>query len=630
MKKFLTSLLCVVLIVCFMPAMAWAGSDAPCDDGDGCQHAAAIITEAGTTTHYDTLQEAITASNSGDKIQLLKDIDNSIYAEGYTGALSFELKENTTLDGNEHKISGHVGIRIPAQGATVQNINFENIHNGVVVDEATCKYYGWENKTGNQSAIYASSLTGTATITGCTFDNIDWDAIQITPKAETSKIIIKDNTFKHTDENSTQLRYIHIEDIRYAYIGSKVAEVTITDNQFYKSKNSYETCSIGTWYISASKTPEVKINGNYIEDLNSTEVSRLDIKNLYPARSNPDVDVDDLNPAAYYSSNVYMTLQDAIDKGENYIYLMQDNTENVNIPEGRTISLFSGSYKLDGMITNNGGLTVGSGTNTQGNATVTNNGVLTLSCDAAASYDVINTNNGTLKITGGETYDLSKIQNSGSVEISGGTFTTKPDDGLLCEWYLAKELENGSYKVSKMTIEEGLEKGLAASTVAGAFYKSVNEAVVGSPGNIYLQKDSSEDVVFNAGNATRSLYLNGKDFTGSIQISDPCDAVRLCGSSAELSNVTGKTLYIGSYNTEAQVTIRNADLETLNVAASGQCNVKGGTYKNVITNIYYEKNAETPKYEASLQITGGTFASNTVTVSYVNHTLCLLYTSRCV
>lgn len=220
---------------------------------------------------YDTLADAITASKEGDEIELIADIDNSVGSADYNNAgLSYDLKKGTVLNGAGHTVSGHVGINIPAAGATVENINFKNIHNNVAVPEDECEKYGFDSKIGSQSAVYANGLTGTAVITGCTFDNIDWDAIQIIPAKTstyntTATIKISNNIFRHTDTSMTQLRYVHVEYTEKSPKNIKANEITITDNQFYKSENEYPTGSINIWRIS-SGTSTVKLDGNYVEE----------------------------------------------------------------------------------------------------------------------------------------------------------------------------------------------------------------------------------------------------------------------------------------------------------------------------------------------------------------------------
>lgn len=90
-------------------------------------------------TKYATLTEALSKAQSGQTVTLLKDIDNSITAVGYTGGINYSLNEGVTLDGADHTISGHIGVRINAAGGTVKNVKFVNIHNNVVVDPDTCE-----------------------------------------------------------------------------------------------------------------------------------------------------------------------------------------------------------------------------------------------------------------------------------------------------------------------------------------------------------------------------------------------------------------------------------------------------------------------------------------------------------
>ena len=81
MKKFLTSLLCVMMVVCFMPAMAWA---------DG---------ETGTEINAaDSLAAAFNNAATGDTIKITSNVSDT------TKVISFEDKE-VTLDLNGHTVS---------------------------------------------------------------------------------------------------------------------------------------------------------------------------------------------------------------------------------------------------------------------------------------------------------------------------------------------------------------------------------------------------------------------------------------------------------------------------------------------------------------------------------------------
>ena len=576
-------------------------------------------------TKYATLTEALSKAQSGQTVTLLKDIDNSITAVGYTGGIEYRLNEGVTLDGAGHTISGHIGVRINAAGGTVKNVKFVNIHNNVVVDPDTCEYYGWESKTGNQSAIYASDLTGKVVIKDCTFDNIDWDAIQITPK-DGSSIEITGNVFEHTNTTDTQLRYVHIQSA-YSFLG-KAVNMVITDNKFFASGNkSDNVCSIGAWYVN-DNAEVVNLSGNYFDDVTSAEVSDIGNSHLFPARSQPNVDEDNYQPVAYDKAegpNYYSTLQEAIDKTEKYVHLMIDAPDQTaTIPAEKEINFYPYGHNI-GTLTNYGELTVYDA-EVPKTSTIINYGVLDLYKDSATAYEV--ENNGTLLITGGATYDLNKITNNagGTVSITGGTFSTKPTADWLAPWY--KAAESGDpvvYKVSKMTIAEGVAAGMVATSArsSGDYYTSVAEGLNSTTkAQTHLQVDSAEDaVIYTPYDGGRSLYSNKHSFTGSIVIEDNCDFLNLLGSDFNLKYVEGDRLRIGFYSTPADVAIQDADLDQLEISASGVCTVEGGYYDDVVVHEYYANaSATAPEYSAELVINGGSFGSNVVTLKNANHT----------
>ena len=578
-------------------------------------------------TKYATLTEALSEAKSGDTVRLLKNIDNSIGAEGYKGGIEYRLNEGVTLDGAGHTISGHIGVRINAAGGTVKNVKFVNIHNNVVVDPDTCEYYGWESKTGNQSAIYASDLTGKAVITGCTFDNIDWDAIQITP-TETAGIVITDNVFKHTNTTDTQLRYVHIQ-YTASFFGVPISELTITDNQFYTTENTDDFfCSIGIWKVNKD-TPNLKLTGYYVEDYSTTEVSVIGLGYLFPARSTPDAVKDDYQPVAYNGTEIYMTLKEAAEKSDSYINMMADAADQTaTIPAGKTIKFYSYGYDI-GTLTNNGELYIYGSDLAKSSSKIINNGALSLSGNSATVYEV--ENNGALYVTRGATYDLGKISGSGSVTITGGTFSTNPAADWLAPWYKVKEQSDGTFKASKMNFSEAVEAGMvAASGKSGStadLYYSITEGMnVTEKQNTVLFTDSSEKVVISTPmekyEGMRVLNVNGHNFTGSIIVNEGCGTIRIEGSTADLQYVSAPLLDIGLKNSSAaDVTIQSADLEQLEVNARGVCVIEGGNYGEVIVQDYYAKSSDSaPKYAAALTINGGYFGSNIVTRTNINHT----------
>lgn len=582
-------------------------------------------------TKYATLTEALSNAHSGQTVTLLKDIDNSITAGGYTGGINYSLNEGVTLDGADHTISGHIGVRINAAGGTVKNVKFEDIHNNVVVDPDTCEYYGWESKTGNQSAIYASDLTGEAVITGCTFDNIDWDAIQITP-TKTAKIEITDNVFKHTNTTDTQLRYVHIQYTAGSF-GVAISELTITDNQFYTTENTDDFfCSIGIWKVNKN-TPILRLNGNYVEDYSTTEVSVIGLGYLFPARSTPDTVTYDYQPVAYNGTEIYMTLQEAAEKSDSYINMMADAADQTaTIPAGKTIKFYSYGYDI-GTLTNNGELYIYGSDLAKSSSKIINNGALSLSGNSATVYEV--ENNGALYVTRGATYDLGKISGSGSVTITGGTFSTKPTADWIATWYKVAEQSDGTFKVSKMNLSEAVEAGMVAASGTNDssltyYYHSITEGMNNTEKqNTVLFTDSSEKVVISTPmekyEGIRVLNVNGFTFIGSITVNDNCGSVRLYGNGVDkefiLTDVRGELLYVGGKKTTANAVIQDAELDMLEVNARGNCVIEGGNYgKLAVQNYYPSSSATEPQYTANLLIEGGCFGSNEVTLYNDGHT----------
>ena len=619
MKRTVLALLLAVLMAATLMTVGAAAED----------YVAAI-----GSTKYAKLTEALSEAKSGQTVTLLKDIDNSITAVGYTGGINYSLNEGVTLDGDGHTISGHIGVRINAAGGTVQNVKFENIHNKEVVDADTCEYYGWESKTGNQSAIYASDLTGEVVIKNCTFDNIDWDAIQITPK-EGSSIKITDNVFKHTNTSDTQLRYVHIQSA-YSFSG-KAVDMVITDNQFFASANkSDNVCSIGAWYVN-DNAKVVNLSGNYFDDVTSAEVSDIGNSHLFPARSTPDAVTDDYQPVAYDKAegpNYYSTLQEAIDNTEKYVRLMIDAPDQTaTIPAEKEINFYPYGHNI-GTLTNYGELTVYDA-EVPKTSTIINYGILDLHKNSSTAYEV--ENNGTLLITGGATYDLNKITNNagGTVSITGGTFSTNPAADWLAPWYKVTEQSDETFKVSKMNFSEAVEAGMVAASgtsVSNAdFYYSITEGMnVTEKQNTVLFTDSSEKVVISTPmekyEGIRVLNVNGFTFIGSITVNDNCGSVRLYGNGADkefiLTDVRGELLYVGGKKTTANAVIQDAELDMLEVNARGVCVIEGGNYgKLAVQNYYPSSSATEPQYTANLLIEGGSFGSNEVTLYNDGHTL---------
>lgn len=417
---------------------------------------------------YMSLESAAAAATSGQTIIFLADIAD---------AGSINLKAGVTIDGDGNKISGESSIAINAAGGTIQNVIFENIH----------------NNSNDLSAIYARNLEGTATITDCTFDNVDWDAIQISP-LEGSSISITDNIFKHTDENSSQNRYIHIQAEHTA--GVNCENVVVTRNQFYKTKNT--SAEHPVWNISMTYVKnfsEATLSGNYFEYESGSDTVSINSlvsdfnyiyynKYLFPILSSPDAQTADVNLVYFVDSNqytawinpenaaavivssvTYNSIADAIaanaSKTSLYIKLLRDNYDAFTVPSTMsvTIQLNTGNEKLNGRITNNGKLYLQYGDQEGGTAMITNNHWIRLKSKAASNYTVKG-ESGEVEIGPGSnsspTINLSKIEGTITLSFTQGSkllyFTTDPrlDSRItIPDGFIVKQETDGTWTVCK-------------------------------------------------------------------------------------------------------------------------------------------------------------------------------------
>ena len=266
---------------------------------------------------YESLTEAVAEAVTGETIELLDDITTE------TGNKS--LKEGVTLDGKGKTISGDIAIYISKNGGTIQNVNFKNIHNA----------------TETKSAVYSENLEGTATITGCTFDNCDWDAIQITPVAG-ANVVITNNTFSDDDEDGiTQKRYIHIQSAQNVDFSATINENVMTGNNGGPMDVYYPT----------DKT-NVNLTNNYIEVVDDVLCILVADNNgfagelAFPAYTTADKE-ETYSPEAYiqngqYAAKFYMTFAEAVPNdgnGEKVISLVTNVAGTYIMSEGQTLKV---------------------------------------------------------------------------------------------------------------------------------------------------------------------------------------------------------------------------------------------------------------------------------------------------
>ena len=398
---------------------------------------------------YETLADAIRLTAKGKTITLLCDVADC-------GSLT--ISKNITLDGGGHTISGNssISVNMPGNAAadvTIKNVNFKDIANG--------------NKL---SAFYFSQVKGKLTITGCTFDSIEYEAIQVTPM-EGAEVNVSSNVFK-AKADGTQVRHIHIE---MAYGSGFDCEgqnikLTVTDNQLHGTVSG--DASMGIWWVGTDST--LKVDGNYMEHPETVSITlsnggvhynRGDL--IYPARSQADVDVDDLMPAVIVAEKAsgeskikaYNTLAEAVAAAQNgqTVTLLADVEQNAQLAIDKSITL-----DLNGKTIKNTADIWGDNANAilsirnGAKVTITGNGTI-----AAKENDcyTINVVNGDLTIENGTFVgNISVVQvQKGSLTINGGAFS------LLQKW------EGGS-KYLINCIDNAYVDGSATVAISGGTF----------------------------------------------------------------------------------------------------------------------------------------------------------------
>ena len=353
----------------------------------------------GKTVPYTSLSDAISAAQNGDTIVLLSDITNS----DLSTTLNFSINKDIILDGNGHSISGNTALHVGAsnQSTTLQNIHFENIH----------------NSTSKLSPVYATGLSGNLTITGCTFVNCDWDAIQATPVAG-ANIVIQNNYFEITDDAPVKgQRFVHVQsstntDFSITVTGNKMLGDTVQE-------------AMGVYYPTDSS--KINLSGNYINSstplciltgsgINSAELA-------YPM-ANEDMSVNTsaavLVKDAYYVT-AYEALDAALANGAGKTVVLAQNisvNQELSIPDtltfdanGKTITLEAGG-KLTSYLDLSGTVTAASGyqLSTSGNG------------EDGYTYTVYQVSSG-----GGSSSSGNKTETVTNPDGSTTTTVTKPD-----------------------------------------------------------------------------------------------------------------------------------------------------------------------------------------------------------
>ena len=523
-----------------------------------------FVAEVGSTK-YETLAEAVAAAEDGQTVTLLADVADC-------GSLT--ISKNITLDGGGHTISGNssISVNMPGDAAadvTIRNVNFKDIANG--------------NKL---SAFYFSQVKGKLTITGCTFDSIEYEAIQVTPM-EGAEVNVSNNVFK-AKADGTQVRHIHIE---MAYGSGFDCEgqnikLTVTDNQLHGTVSG--DASMGIWWVGTDST--LKVDGNYMEHPETVSITlsnsgvhynRGDL--IYPARSQADADVDDLIPAVIVAEKAsgeskikaYSTLAEAINAAENgqTVRLLADVEQNTQLAIDKSITL-----DLNGKTIKNTADIWGDNANAilsiKNGAKVTITGNGTIDAKENDCY-TINVAKGDLTIENGTFYgNVSVVQvQEGTLSVKGGTFD------LHQKW-------EGSSKYLFNCIDSEFTSGNAKVAISGGTFVDFDPNVspeqkvdgktpsFAAPG-VGITKNENGSFTAVDGMTAQILDKDGNSVKAYRTLADAVAAaedgqtVRLLADVAESSikvnaNITidlNKMTVTGSFVTYGEVTIQNGTID---------------------------------------------------------------------
>ena len=531
---------------------------------------------------YETLADAIRLAAKGGTVTLLADVADC-------GSLT--ISKNITLDGGGHTISGNssISVNMPGKAAadvTIKNVNFKDIANG--------------NKL---SAFYFSQVKGKLTITGCTFDSIEYEAIQVTPM-EGAEVNVSNNVFK-AKADGTQVRHIHIE---MAYGSGFDCEgqnikLTVTDNQLHGTVSG--DASMGIWWVGTDST--LKVDGNYMEHPETVSITlsnggvhynRGDL--IYPARSQADADVDDLIPAVIVADKAsgeskikaYSTLAEAVAAAQDgqTVRLLADVEQNTQLAIDKSITLDLNGKTIRNTKdiwgdTANAILSITSGAK----VTITGNGTIDAKENDCYTINVVK---GDLTIENGTFYgNVSVVQvEEGTLSVKGGTFD------LHQKW-------EGSSKYLFNCIDSEFTSGNAKVAISGGTFVGFDPNV--SP----EQKVDGKTPSFAAPGVGITRNENGS-FTAAA------------GMTAQILDKDGNS--VKAYNTLAEAVAAAQDGQTVRLLADVTLDAQIATGKAITIDGQSKYTIKTVKKLASADGKAGMFyrtQSAKGTLTFLNVTL---------
>jgi len=206
-----------------------------------------------TAEDFKSLLNSINSGDAGDTIVL-------------SGDIAFEANINITKD-----------LTILGYGNTVISAGENSIYisgeNDVKISNITIQH---SNTPKNRSSfIYAKDKSGDIIIENCTFQDPEWEAVQIVPKANfTGNIIVRNNTFSttekasHTHTNGTKVtgqthRYLHIEPVN---LGTTFNGSVLVCGNYFGTQERVDEAIIDLDYLPFEDTSKVRCYENTFAD----------------------------------------------------------------------------------------------------------------------------------------------------------------------------------------------------------------------------------------------------------------------------------------------------------------------------------------------------------------------------
>ncbi|MBQ4650678.1 MAG: hypothetical protein IJB73_08255 [Firmicutes bacterium] len=599
MKKFLITLMCVVMIIAMMPAMAFAEETAAAESDDGGQQLELAPANDGIINTEGELQAAI---NNGGTVVLGGDVtvENGITVTanttvvldlaGHTISQTKECTGSYAMIANDGTltITGNGKLSFTDTGAGDPKVGWASyaIRNAgtLIVENGTIEHLGTQTYNGNNaifhysgsttinggtiSAPYSRSLRvwhGNATINNGTFDGQVW--VQAMSDCE---LTINDGSFKPAT---------------YGKDGSSIFVTNDTHNPTLSVTGGEVATKIGC--SNASKLAGCITGGSFSESAKADTNKALLSSGVAFGEADETgycIIVPAADSVAKIGNVGYPTLQEAINAADGKTVTLIDNTDltdvTISIPQNAAITLDLNAKTLTG------------------------------------------------KATNASTSNFIKVNRGASLVLSNGTISflaTKPDT----EWggegqppypgYASNTIRNeGNLTINNVTIENKTGRGGASYVVdnyAGADLTVNNGAVIKQTGGdiaIRMFAGSATDpidVTINGGHISgyRAIWVQ---LTGSDNNVAPDANVIVNGGTLESTDSTyNQAIYSYTFGNSFAAT----DITIINGTFNGDVAFTGGATKNPTETVTVSGGTFTNIYsygEMNPFITSGTFAEN--------------------